>query len=170
MDAIEVSKGKPLAKFLFALGVRHVGEHISEVLARRYPRLDDFFHLTEEDLVEVDEVGPEVAASVFHFFRDPKNRDSIERLKKAGLRVMEPRVDRKGVVADKVFVFTGTLKSFGREEARRLVESLGGITASSISKKVDFVVAGEDPGSKFEKAKELGIQILSEAEFKKMIA
>jgi DNA ligase (NAD+) len=169
IDAIEKSKEKPLAKFLFGLGIRHVGEHISEVLARRYPRLEDFFHLSEEDLQQVEEVGPEVAASVVHFFKDKKNRESIERLKKAGVKVIEPQDTGKERFSGKVFVFTGTLQSYGRDEVRTLVESLGGTTASSVSKRVEFVVAGEDPGSKLDKAKELGIKILTEEEFKKMI-
>jgi DNA ligase (NAD+) len=169
IDAIEGSKKKPLSKFLFALGIRHAGEHISEVLARNFPRLDDFLHLSEEDLMKVEEVGPEVAASVVRFFRDRKNRESIERLRRAGVKVIEAEVRKKGRLGDKTFVFTGTLSSYGRDEARSLVESLGGKTVSTVSKKVDFVVAGEDPGSKFDKAKELGIKILTEGEFKKLI-
>ncbi|HSB07233.1 MAG TPA: NAD-dependent DNA ligase LigA, partial [Thermodesulfobacteriota bacterium] len=169
IDAIEGSKEKPLSKFLFALGIRHVGEHISEVLARQFPRLDDFFHLSEEDLQQIEEVGPEVAASIVRFFRDKKNKESIERLKKAGVKVIEPQIKGKGKLVGKVFVFTGALKSYEREEARILVESLGGVTASSVSKKVDFVVAGEGPGSKFDKAKELGIKILTEEEFRNMV-
>jgi DNA ligase (NAD+) len=169
IDAMVDSKEKPLSKFLFALGIRHVGEHIAEVLAQRFPRLDDFFQLLEEDLTKVTEVGPEVAASVVRFFRDKKNKESIERLKRAGVRVIETEGKKKGRLADKVFLFTGTLSSYGRDEARNLVESLGGKTASSISKKVDFVVAGEDPGSKLDRAKELRIKILGEEEFKKMI-
>jgi DNA ligase (NAD+) len=169
IDAIEVSKTKPLLKFLYALGIRHVGEHISEVLAHRFPRLDDFPSLSEEDLMKVEEVGPEVAASVVQFFRDVKNRDSIERLKKAGVKVIEAQTKARGKLADRVFVFTGTLQSFGRDEARALVESLGGKTATTVSKKVDFVVVGEDPGSKSDKAKELGIKVLTEDEFRRMI-
>jgi len=170
IDAIEESKTKPLSKFLYALGIRHVGETTAEDLARHFSRLDDFFHLTEEDLMEVEGIGPEVAASVYQFFRDKKNKESIDRLKKAGMKVIEPKVKEKGKLAGKVFVFTGALTAFGRDEARNLVESLGGLTASSVSKKVDYVVVGEDPGSKFDKAKELGIKTLSEEEFKKMIS
>lgn len=170
IDAIEKSKTKPLSKFLYALGIRHVGETTAEDLARQFPRLDDFFHLPEEDLMEVEGIGPEVAASVYQFFRDKKNKESIELLRKAGVRVIEPRPKEKGKLVGKTFVFTGALKDFGRDEARNLVESLGGMTASSVSKKVDFVVVGEDPGSKFDKAKELGIKILTEDEFKKMIS
>jgi len=170
IDAIEQSKEKPLSKFLYALGIRHVGETTAEDLAHHFLRLDDFFHLSEEDLMEVEGIGPEVAASVVQFFRDKKNKESIERLKKAGVRVIEPKAKEKGKLAGKTFVFTGTLKDFGRDEARSLVESMGAKAASSVSKKVDYVVAGEDPGSKFDKAKELGITTLAEEEFKKLVS
>jgi DNA ligase (NAD+) len=169
IDAIEKSKTKPLSKCLYALGVRHVGETTAEDLARHFPRLDDFFHLTEGDLMKVEGIGPEVAASVHQFFGDKKNKESIERLKKAGVKVIESKIKEKGKLAGKTLVFTGTLKDFGRDEARNLVESLGGMTASTVSKKVDYVIVGEDPGSKFDKAKELGIKILTEEEFKKLI-
>jgi DNA ligase (NAD+) len=170
IDAIEASKTKPLSKFLYALGIRHVGETTAEDLARSFSRLNDFFHLSEEDLMEVEGIGPEVAASVHQFFRDKKNKESIDRLKKAGVKVIEPQAKERGKLAGKVFIFTGALQTLGRDEARDIVESLGGMTASSVSKKVDFVVVGEDPGSKLDKAKELGIKILTEAEFKKMIS
>jgi len=169
IDAIEKSKEKPLSKFLYALGIRHVGETTAEDLARNFPRLDDYFHLSEEELMKIEGIGPEVGASVAQFFRDKKNKASIEQLKKAGVKVIEPRGKEKGKLADKVFVFTGALKVFGRDEARDLVESLGGTTASSVSKRVNFVVVGEDPGSKYDKAKDLGIKILTEEEFKRMI-
>jgi len=169
IDAIEASKTKPLSKFLYALGIRQVGETTAEDLARRFSRLDDFFHLSEETLREVDGIGPEVSASVNQFFRDKKNKESIERLKKAGVTVIEPKAKGKEKLAGKTFLFTGVLKSLGRDEARNIVESLGGMTVSTVSKKVDFVVVGEDPGSKFDKAKELGIKTLTEEEFKKMV-
>jgi DNA ligase (NAD+) len=169
IDAIEKSKTKPLSKFLYALGIRNVGETTAEDLARHFHRLDDFFRLSEEDLMEVQGIGPEVAASVHQFFGDRKNRESIELLKKAGVKVIEPKTKEKGKLVGKTFVFTGTLKDLGRDEARNLVESLGGVTASSVSKKVDYVVVGEDPGSKFDKAKELQIKILTEEDFKKII-
>jgi len=169
VEAIEASKTKPLSKFIYALGIRQVGESTAEDLARRFPRLNDFFNLSEEDLREIEGIGPEVSASVVQFFRDRKNKESIERLKKAGVTVIEPRPKGKAKLAGKTFVFTGALKTYGRDEARNIVESLGGTTASSVSKKVDFVVVGEDPGSKSEKAKALGIKSLTEEEFKKMI-
>jgi DNA ligase (NAD+) len=169
IDAIEKSKTKPLSKFLYALGIRNVGETTAEDLARNFTRLDDFFHLSEENLMEVQGIGPEVAASVRQFFWDKKNKGSIDRLKKAGVKVIEPKVKEKGKLMGKTFVFTGALKGFERDKARNLVESSGGMTASTVSKKVDFVVVGEDPGSKFDKAKELGIKTLTEEEFKRMI-
>jgi DNA ligase (NAD+) len=169
INAIEKSKTKPLSKFLYALGIRNVGETTAEDLARHFQRLDDFFRLLEEDLMEVQGIGPEVAASVHRFFGDKKNRESIDRLKKAGVKVIEPKAKEKGKLAGKIFVFTGALKSFARDEVRTLVESMGATTASTVSKKVDFVVVGEDPGSKFDKAKELGIKTITEEEFKKMI-
>jgi DNA ligase (NAD+) len=169
IDAIEKSKTKPLSKFLYALGIRNVGETTAEELARRFTRLEDFFHISEENLMEVEGIGPEVAASVHQFFGDKKNRESIDRLRKAGVKVIEPKLKEKGKLVGKTFVFTGTLKALGRDEARNLVESMGGVTASSVSKKVDYVVVGEDPGSKFDKAKELGIKTLTEEEFKKLI-
>lgn len=169
IDAVEESKTKPLSKFLYALGIRNVGETTAEDLARHFQRLEDFFRLSEEDLMEIQGIGPEVAASVHQFFGDKKNRESIDRLKKAGVRVVEPKAKDRGKLAGKTFVFTGSLKSFERDEARNLVESRGGMTASNVSKKVDFVVVGEDPGSKFDKARELGIKTLTEEEFKKMV-
>jgi len=119
--------------------------------------------------MEVDGIGPEVAASAHRFFGDKKNRESIDRLKKAGVKVIEPKAKERGKLAGKIFVFTGAMKDFARDEARTLVESMGATTASTVSKKADFVVVGEDPGSKFDKAKELGIKTLTEEEFKKII-
>ena len=116
----------------------------------------------------VEGIGPEVASSVHRFFGDEKNRESVQRLRKAGVRIIEPGTGEKGRFAGKTFLFTGTLAAFSREEARDLVESLGGKTASSVSRKVDFVVVGEAPGSKSDKAKELGIRLLTEDEFRKM--
>ena len=164
-----IYKTKPLSKFLYALGIRNVGETTAEDLARHFTRLDDFFRLSEEDSMEVQGIGPEVAASVHRFFGDKKNEESIDRLKKAGVKVIEPKAKEKGKLAGKTFVFTGTLKNFARDEARTFVESMGATTTSTVSKKVDFVVVGEDPGSKFDKAKELGIKTITEEEFKKMI-
>jgi DNA ligase (NAD+) len=169
IDAIEGSKKKPLSKFLYALGIRHVGEHLSEVLAKKFPSLDDFFNLSEGKLMEVEEVGPEIASSTVRFFQDTKNRASIDRMRKAGLKIVQRDGYAQKELAGKVFVFTGSLKSYKREEARRIVESLGGMTAGNVSKKVHYVVFGEDPGSKLAEARGLGVELLSEDDFKKMV-
>ncbi len=169
LNAIEGSKKKPLAKFIYALGVRHVGEHLSEVLAKELKSLNNFFHVTEDELLAIREVGPELAQSVVRFFKDQRNREVMEKLQGAGLAIVEPGVDEMAKLEGLTFVFTGALASFTRDEARDLVESLGGRTALSVSKKVDYVVAGSDPGSKYERARDLGITVLTENQFREMV-
>jgi len=169
LNALEKSKKRPLAKFLYGLGIRHVGEHLSETLARKFASLDRLAHATEAELQATDEVGPEVAHSVFTFFQDQKNIKALEELGAAGLQIQEPSGRGRKKLEGKTFVFTGALTGTTRDEARNLVESLGGQTASSVSKKVDYLVVGTDPGSKHDKARELGVKILTEDEFMKMI-
>ncbi len=168
LDAIERSKKKPLAKFIYALGIRHVGEHLSEVLAKELKSLTNFFRVTEEGLLAIREVGPELAQSVVRFFGDATNREVVEKLQGAGLTIAGPGVEQVAKLKDLTFVFTGALETFTRDEARDLVESLGGRTASGVSKKVDYVVVGKDPGSKYDRARELGITVLTESQFRKM--
>ncbi len=168
LDAFERSKQKPLAKFVYALGIRHVGEHLAGILAKELKSLANFFRVTEEKLLVIREVGPELAQSVVRFFRDQRNREVMEKLQEAGLTIVEPGVDEMARLKGLTFVFTGAFDSFTRDEARDLVDSLGGRSASSISKKVDYVVVGSDPGSKYERAKELGITVLTEKQFREM--
>jgi len=169
LDAIERSKKKPLAKFIYALGIRHVGEHLSEVLAKELKSLTNFFRVIEEGLLAIREVGPELAQSVVRFFGDARNREVVKKLQGAGLTIAGPGVEQTAKLKDLTFVFTGALETFTRDEARDLVESLGGRTASGLSKKVDYVVVGKDPGSKYDRAKELGITVLSESQFREMV-
>ena len=169
LNAIEASKRKPLAKFIFALGIRHVGEHMAEVLARELKSLEGFLRATEEDLLSIREIGPELAQSVVGFFGDQGNREVLRKLQKAGLSIVETAVDETAKLKGLTFLFTGAMESFTRDQARDLVESLGGRAASSMSKKVDYVVVGRDPGSKYERARELGITILTESQFKEMV-
>jgi DNA ligase (NAD+) len=170
LDALVRSKRKPLARFLHALGIRHVGEHIAEVLARHFGSLDRLLRANEEELMAVSEIGPEVAQSVMRFFRDPKNLETLRRLEQAGLKIEEAPRSRQDRLVGKTFVFTGNLESMAREEARNLVESLGGKTASSVSRKVDYLVVGEGPGSKLDRARDLGIRVLTEEQFKAMVS
>ena len=169
IDAIERSKKTTLARFLNALGIRLVGEHLSQVLAEKFGSLERLYTVTEEELMAVPEIGPEVAQSVVRFFRDERNRKTIKRILEAGVSFEEAASEEERPLEGKVFVFTGALESMTREEAKNLVERLGGKAASSVSRKVDYVVVGKDPGSKYDKARELGLTIIDEEDFKKLV-
>jgi len=169
IKALEHSKHPALARFIYALGIRHVGEHIAQVLARNLSSLDAIAHATEEELVAIPEIGPEVAQSVTGFFRDKGNRKEINRLQKAGVEIVEPSARREEPLKGKTILFTGALEGMSRDEAKDLVESLGGEVTSSAGKGVDYVVVGTDPGSKYAKARELGLTIIDEAEFQRLV-
>lgn len=170
LAAIESSKKVALDRFLYALGIRNVGEHVAALLAARYETLDAVMEATEKDLVTVHEIGPEVAKSVSSFFADKRNRALVSGLRKLGLEVAPAaRADGTGPLAGRTFVFTGTLEEFSREEAEHLVQSLGGRASSSVSAKTSYVVAGAEAGSKLAKAEKLGVKVISEAEFKKLV-
>jgi len=170
IESIEKSKERSLDRFIYALGIPNVGEHMAKVLAERFKTLDNLMNAREIELLAVPEVGPETARSIVDFFREPKNREEIQRLKELGVKATFEKMEKKeGILKGKVFVFTGALKSFTREEAKRIVEELGGRAVSSVSRNVDYVVVGENPGSKYERAKQLGLKIINEEEFKKLI-
>ncbi|RLB07299.1 MAG: DNA ligase (NAD(+)) LigA [Deltaproteobacteria bacterium] len=169
LDALQRSKHPSLARFIYALGIRHVGEHISQVLAQRLKSLDKFYRVTEEELLEIPEIGPEVAQSVVRFFRERGNQEVIERLQKAGVQIAEPKRQGEEPLKGITFLFTGALEGMTRNEAKDLVEQLGGEVATSVGKRVDYVVVGKDPGSKYAKARELGLKIIDEGEFKRLI-
>ena len=171
LDAIEKSKDTTLARFLYALGIRHVGEHLAQVLAEHVGSLERFFTVDRDELLQIPEVGPEVAESVVRFFKDEGNRRVIEKMLRAGVRVEEPTeaAEVARPLEGKVFVFTGALEGITREDAKRLVEQLGGRTASSVSRRVDYVVVGKDAGSKYDRARELGLTIIDEEEFKRLV-
>ncbi len=169
LRAIEKGKEPPdLSRLIFALGIKGVGEHLADVLAERFSSLEDLMNATYDELTEIPEIGPETARNIVGFFREEHNRRVIEKLRKAGVRFPERRPEA-GRLKDKVFVFTGTLDSLTRDEAKELVAKEGGRCSDSVSKRVDFVVVGKEPGSKYEKAERLGIKMLSEKEFKKML-
>jgi DNA ligase (NAD+) len=170
LEAIESSKKVALDRFLYALGIRNVGEHVAAVLAARYGTVDAVMEATEDDLMTIHEIGPEVAKSVSSFFAEKKNRALVAGLRRLGLAVSEtPRATGPRPLAGRTFVFTGTLEQFTREEAEHLVASLGGRAASSVSAKTSYVVAGAEAGSKLAKAEKLGVKVLSEKEFKKLV-
>ena len=168
MNAIQASKKISLARFIFALGIRHVGEETARDLAYYFGNLQKLGKATLLELEEVPDIGRVVAESIHSFFRDKKKLDFIRRLGKAGVIIEAPGKIKKKL-AGLTFVFTGTLKEFSRDEAKEKVRALGGDVAGSVSKNIDYLVAGEAPGSKYDKAKKLGVKIISEKEFKKII-
>jgi DNA ligase (NAD+) len=163
--AIEASKSRPLSSLLFGLGIRHVGKTVAVLLARRFRTMQALMQATEEDINAVPGVGPTIAAAVVAFFAEPRNVELIGRLERAGLNFVEPGASGgDGALAGRTYVLTGTLPTLSRGEATELIESAGGRVAGSGSKKTDAVVAGEEAGSKLEKAKELGVEVIGEAE------
>jgi DNA ligase (NAD+) len=169
-DEIAASKKITLARLIYALGIRMVGERTGQLLAAHFSSLDEIAAAKEEQLFDVGEVGPKVAAAIAEFFSEPSNRQIIKKLEKAGVRpTTEKRVLKSQKFAGKSFVFTGGLANRSREEAGALVMSHGGKISGSVSKKTDYVVVGTDPGSKYDKAKELEVPVLTEAEFEKLI-
>jgi len=170
LDEIAASKKNSLARLINALGIRFVGERTGQLLAQHFGSMDKLETASQEELTEVTEVGPKVAEGVAEFFSEPANRTLIKRLREAGVNMKDERPAMKSSkFAGKTFVFTGTLERRSREEAEALVASHGGKAGSSVSKKTDYVIVGADPGSKFDKAKSLGVPILSETEFEKLV-
>jgi len=170
LDEIAQSKKIALARLIYALGIRMIGERTGQLLAAHFSSLDELAAAKEEQLLEVGEVGPKVAAAIAEFFSEPANRQLIKKLEKAGVRpTAEKRVLKSQNLAGKSFVFTGGLANRSREEAGQLVMQHGGKLSGSVSKKTDYVVVGTDPGSKYDKAKELGVPVLTEAEFEKLV-
>jgi DNA ligase (NAD+) len=170
LAALEASKNPPLEKFIFALGIRHVGEHVAKILAKNFLSLEDLMDVTEESLISIHEIGPEVAGSVIIFFSQSHNAAIIDKLQRAGIAPVKASFEGlSSNLMGKTFVLTGSLEGFTRDEARNVIESLGGKVTSSVSKKTDFVVAGEEPGSKLAKAQSLGTTILNENEFQKLL-
>jgi DNA ligase (NAD+) len=169
LHAIESSKSRDLSRFIYALGIRNVGEHTAKLLASAFGSVENLAQANEEELTSIREVGPQVAESITDFFKNQENQRIIERLLAAGV---SPSVEEKrvgGRFTGKTFVFTGTLTRFSRDEAKKMVELEGGHAAGSVSKKTDYVVAGSEAGSKLEKAVQLGVKVLTEEEFLELV-
>jgi len=170
LDEIAASKKQPLSRLIYALGMQFVGERTGQLLAENFGSLEELEEAKSEDLEKVTEVGPKVSESIVEFFSEPANRKLIKKLHAAGVRpTAEKREIKSQKFAGKSFVFTGALEHRSREEAGELVQQHGGKLSGSVSKKTDYVVVGADPGSKYDKAKELGVTTLTEAEFEKLI-
>jgi DNA ligase (NAD+) len=174
LDAIEKSKNQPFEKVLFALGIRYVGAGAAKKLASNFGAIDNLIKAGIDEVTSVYEIGDSIANSIKQFFSNKTNLKLIEELKKAGLK-FESQKQKSPAKTDtiffnKTFVLTGTLNNFTREDAGLKIEGLGGKVASSVSKNTDFVIAGDKAGSKLTKAKELGVKILTEDEFIKMLS
>jgi DNA ligase (NAD+) len=171
LAALERARSTTLERFIYALGIRHVGESTARDLARHFGTLDAVMDASEEELLGVPDVGPVVAASIARFFAEPHNREVVEQLRAAGVRWTEGRPKRAapGALAGKTFVLTGTLPHWTRDEAKERIEAAGAKVAGSVSKKTDYLVAGAEAGSKLDKARELGVQVIDEARLKTLL-
>jgi DNA ligase (NAD+) len=169
ISAISRSQTPTLEKFIFALGIRHVGEHIAKILAESFANISSLLATTEERLLTIRDIGPEVAGSIIKFFHEPANIKVLAKLHEAGVRPQEVAVLRKAPLSGKSFVFTGTMSNMSRLEAKKSVLALGGLVTTSITKTTDYLVAGESPGSKLNKAQQTGIVIIDEQDFTKLI-
>jgi len=170
LDEIKRSRQAELARVIFALGIRFVGERTGQLLANHFGSLDKLAKATPEELVEAEEVGPRVAEAIQEFFHEERNRQVIEDLRKADLQFEQEQARKaNGKLAGKHFVLTGTLPTYSRDQAKQMIEESGGRVVGSVSKKTDYVVAGADPGSKLEKARTLGITILDEAGLRELL-
>ncbi|MDR0820588.1 MAG: NAD-dependent DNA ligase LigA [Endomicrobium sp.] len=166
MKAVAVSKKCPLSKLLFALGIRHIGEKVSKIIAKRFKSMDALFNASIEDFTRVPEIGSILALSLKEFFENKTVRNVINNLIAAGVNMIEPETEQFGTQFDgKMFVLTGELKNRTREQADKIIKSLGGKVTSSVSKKTDYIIVGANAGSKLKKAKELNVKIIDETEF-----
>lgn len=166
LNAIEKSKGAPLPRLIFALGIRHVGEEMAEILAQEFHSLEALANASRERLMSIPTIGPKIADSIITFFRQEENRRIIERLKEAGVRLEEEAVKPKELpLTGQEFVITGVLQAFSRQEAEARIKALGGTTKDNITQKTTYLVVGADPGSKLARAQALGTKQLTEEEF-----
>ncbi|MFA5272223.1 MAG: NAD-dependent DNA ligase LigA [Candidatus Omnitrophota bacterium] len=169
ITAIEASKKRPLSRLIFGLGIRHIGEKAAALLAAKFSNMDKLFTLKPADLEQIQEIGPVMTNSIVNFFSLGQTRKLIDEFRKAGLNLRGEQMRKiKTAISGKTFVFTGELDNFSRDEARHLVESLGGNWSSSVSKATDFVVVGRNPGSKHKTAEELHLKVINEAEFRQL--
>ncbi len=160
LNEIERSKKLPLERVIYGLGIRFVGERTARFLAEHFGGIDDLVKASEEELQQVEEVGPRIAKSIVEFFAEPKNRELVDELRTSGLTFRGKKKERGTKLAGKTFVLTGTLANYSRDEAKKMIEDAGGKVTGSVSKKTDYVVAGADAGSKLDKAKELGVPVI----------
>ena len=169
VDAIEQSKTRPLWRLIAALGIRHIGGQSAQILAEHFGSLQALMSAGQEELAEIDQIGPVMAESICDYFGDSKNLQVIEQMLAAGVNPEPPQARRSGKLAGKTIVVTGTLENFSRQQAQQAIRQAGAKAAGSVSKKTDFVLAGKNAGSKLDKAVKLGVEVISEEQFMEMI-
>jgi len=169
IEAIQQRKEITLPRFIFALGIRGVGEETAQDLAKFFGSIENLKKASQEELEKVMDIGPVVARSIKEWFLQKRNLEFLEKLKRVGVKIIVERKPRHQPFKGKIFVLTGGLESMTREEAKQKIRMLGGEVSSSVSKKTDLVVVGKEPGSKYQKAKKLGIKTISEKEFLKLL-
>ncbi|MGC2110976.1 MAG: NAD-dependent DNA ligase LigA [Candidatus Korobacteraceae bacterium] len=170
LSEIKKSRDAPLERVIYGLGIRFVGERTAQFLAEAFGSMDALMSASEEELQQVNEIGPRVSSAIREFFDEPKNVALVERLRKAGLKMQGHKKQRATTLAGKTFVLTGTLGRHTRDEVKKLIEDAGGKVAASVSKKTDYVVAGAEAGSKLDKARELGVAVIGEDEMEELIS
>jgi DNA ligase (NAD+) len=170
IENIEASKQRPLGRLLFALGIRHVGDETAQLLAGHFGSMDALAHASQEDFESVPTIGPKIAISVFEYFQDEQNLALIEKFRAAGVRLTGESAAREGPLQGLAFVVTGSLERWSRNEIETLIKRQGGSIGSSVTKKTNYLVAGENAGSKYTKAQELGTSILDEEGFAELLA
>ena len=170
LDSLEASLKQPFSRVLFALGIRHVGESVAELLGRSFRDIDELYEADPEEIASINGVGPEIAGSVSAYLDQPSNWNFVQRLRKAGLTFqVDAAVDTLTLLKDKTFVITGTLRSVSRKEAKDVIQGQGGKVVTTVSSRTDYLVVGANPGSKLEKARNLGIEVIDEAAFHSLI-
>jgi len=170
IHAIDASKRISFARFIYALGIRHAGEHVAVLLAENFASLDDLAKCSQQDLIQIEGVGPVVAESIAGFFRQENNTDTIQSILDSGVQIVFESGKKAGLYEGKTFVLTGTLSGMTRRQAKDMISAAGGKVSGSVSRTTDFVVVGESPGSKLTKANDLGVAVIDEAEFKKLLS
>ena len=168
IKAIESSKKIGLSRFIYSLGIRYIGEETAIDLSQYFGSIDKLKKVSREELERIPDIGPQASQSIFEWFRTKKNLNLVENLKKVGIEILFPKRFGKKL-AGKTFVLTGTLKNFSRVQAEKKIRMQGGNPTSSVSKNTDFLVVGENPGSKLDQAEKLGVKIIKEKEFSKLI-
>ncbi|PQP32928.1 DNA ligase, partial [Desulfobacteraceae bacterium SEEP-SAG10] len=169
VDAIEKSKQITLARFIYSLGIRHVGEHVAGILATTFGSLEKLISSTRDDLTAIQGVGPVVAESIADFFNQDENRNAVYDIVAGGVRILGETRRKQGGLEGKVFVLTGTLETLTRSQAKKIIETAGGKVTGSVSRNTDYLVAGTSPGSKLKRANDLGVDIIDEKTLRRLM-